>query len=221
MSETLGTFCVGRLPPRAAVCHSRPQSTCPPSAQWRAAASGPFRAACVAHTRALQHLHLQHHRLRLRLQGSLYPPLLPNRTTAAFCTWTNVLVRQLAWLSQPQFEPKSPRYCGLITRNGLTYRGREGLSLYKPKLFLFAMRLPQHLKVSLHPPRAPISPQTFPLAPMSSCRALPRLTTYASRLRPLNSRAASPSIALSCSTCRAPWTIPPHSLHRSQRERAK
>ena len=215
MSETLGTFCVGRLPPRAAVCHSRPQSTCPPSAQWRAAASGPFRAACVAHTRALQRLHLQHHRLRLRLQGSLYPPLLPNRTTAAL---TNVPVRQHAWLSQPQFEPKSPRYCGLITRNGLTYRGREGLSLYKPKLFLFAMRLPQHLKVSLHPPRAPISPQTFPLAPMSSCRALPRLTTYASRLRPLKSRAATPSTASWCSTCPAPWTAPPREQRLTRRK---
>ncbi len=67
---------------------------------------------------------------------------------------------------------------------------------------------------------AKISIATFHRLQMSSCHALHLPTNFASRLRPLKSHVATPSTALSCWTCRAPWTAPQLEQRLIRRKRA-
>ncbi len=89
-----------------------------------------------------------------------------SRATAAVCTWTNASLRKHAWLFPAQFAPRYRSCCGRSMRNGQACRGREGLSFYKPKLCPFVLLPPPRSTISFHPPHAPISVETFPLALM-------------------------------------------------------
>jgi hypothetical protein len=118
---------------------------------------------------------------------------------------------------------------------GLVHRGSESLSLSRQRRPLQAALLPSslqcphlaallppllllqlllvgpppmlRLKFSFRKPRAPILIENFPLAQMSPYPAHLLATTSASRCKPPNRRAATPSTASSRSTYRVLWTI--------------